>query len=1252
MSESPLRGASWRASDPAYAAGSQRMQSGQVDIVHELRRPTLGSPNIELIFFHGLQLGDYSEAYIKTWMSPDQSQSWISTWLVEKFPRSRVLSVSYDSIVRKSTTGKDGTIDLAATAEDLLISLIEVENVGNTQCPIVLIGHSLGGLVLKEICSHAERLSRVFSESLRVVPYKKFLNSIKGTFFYATPNGGSLEGELAAVLSGEEPFLTPKYLALLNHETARISGEFAKLRRKYGWKTYGVGEADETLISSTGSMILVEERQASFDMDTFSKIQGTNHINICQPGEKTSESFVCLVDFINSVIQDQEEAENEEVLLQFGLPEHGVSLEDRVRHVLEQLQLRETQPLMVALIGMGGIGKTTLARAVYMEIYSSFEFSSFVYNTKDALRLRSVDILFKDNLYRGEKKDTRTSLNKSVSVWKILKGKKALLVLDDVDDREQIKIVTSLIESNWFGRGTRLIITSRVRSDDLLHEFVSLEVRELNPDDSRTLFRCHATNPEVPEELVNKLVAQCGGLPLTLEIVGAYLRDEKNPKVWEETIRRLQRAESASGTVDNRLWNKLRMCYESLEGMEQEMFLDLATVFYDHHDLELLRAAWKRSIPAPEVGLKNLADRSLIKIVQQATKNDVDCGPILKRERVWIHAQLRDMGQAIAAKTRPKFVVFGQDDPAFNQLMTTNSSGESVVKGLKVSYFGQGQSRDRTKIPASFFSLPELRFLFLENVDISGFLVKFPPSLALLSLHHCRRVLASSTMSWHNWPLRDTDLASLSNLAALEICTDPKIDPPDSPGSSFSSSSPKLSLPSGFHKLSKLLVLLLRSEVVKELPPKFGHLPRLEYLDLRTPELAVLPESFVGLSTLERLCLQCRSLQKLPAAFGELKSLRILELHSLLIEELPESFGSLQALRKLDIYSCHKLFSLPDSIGKLTNLESLVLSSCNQLTLPESFGELEGLQSLEIRYCERLKQLPECFGQLQMLQTLKLLHFYELPNLPDSFGQLWSLQDLVMTQCLGLRKLPESLGQLGVLRKLRIVECYDLSALPASFGHLSALQYLTINRCQLRTLPESFGQLKSLQTLRLEKLPSLRSLPETFGQLSALKTLMIYQCENLPYLPASFGDLASLQRLEMELQSRIFSKLPDSFGRLSTLQTLKIISCHLQSLPETIGGLSSLETMRISLGKGVKVLPDIPDSFEQLTTLQELTLEVPPKSVAMDLLSVWLEKLEDMGWICTRGPIERAIVCHKASSFPKHGFEDGGFTAGRSFESL
>ncbi|BFI36935.1 hypothetical protein MARPO_0010s0128 [Marchantia polymorpha] len=1232
MMESDYSGSSG-SGGPAYNAETPKFQ--EIDAVHELHRPKVGPPIIELVFFHGLQLGDYSEAYLKTWMTPNQSQSWITTWLVEKFPQSRVLSVSYDTSITENTA-KDGSIDLPAVAVSLATFLIEGESVGDTQCPIVLIGHSLGGLVVKEICSHAERLSRTYSESPRVVPIKKFLNSVKGTFFYATPNGGSLQRELAAILSSTEPFLTPKYLESLNEDTGRINEDFAKLRRKYGWKTYGVGEADETVISGvqgTSSVVLVDEGEASLDMDMFSKILGTNHLSICQPQERTSESFRCLVDFVMHIVNDQEDAESEDFLLHCGLPEHGVSLEGRVERVMEQLQLREAHPVLVALVGMGGIGKTTLARAVFIEIHASFEYSSFIYNAREALRLRDLDALIRENLYKGEKKDVRTSSNQSVSVWKTLKGKKVLLVMDDVDAREQISIVLSMIDSNWFGKGTRVIATSRVRNEDVLPDFINYDVRGLTQEESRMLFCSHAENPEVPDELVNKVVAQCGGLPLTLEIVGAYLRRETNVAVWEETINRLQRAESASGSVDDRLWNKLKLCYESLENMEQEMFLDLATIFYDHHDLELLKAAWKRSMKAPEVGLKNLVDRCLIRIVHQATKNDIDCGLILQRERVWMHAQLRDMGQVIAAHSRPRILVstsLGQEDPALNNLITTNAKGEPMIKGLKVSYVENRRCRElRTNIPASCFYLPDLRYLVLENVDISGFIVKFSSSLALLSLHHCRRVLHSSSMSWHNWPIRDTDLASLANLAALEICTDPKIDRPGSPGSISSSS--KSTLPTGFHKLAQLRVLLLRSSAVKELPPKFGCLPRLEYLDLRTRELAALPESFGQLTTLERLCLQCRALQKLPATFGELASLRVLELHSLTVDELPDNFGRLQNLRKLDIYSCQKLFSLPDSIGELTGLESMVLSSCNQLTLPESFGQLQGLKDLEIRYCERLKELPGCFGQLHALHTLKLLHFYELAKLPSSFGQLSSLQDLEMTQCLGLRKLPDSFGELRSLRKFKIVECYDLSALPASFGQLLTLQSLTIHRCQLRTLPESFGRLKSLQTLKLEKLPSLRSLPETFGHLWAMKTLTIHQCENLPCLPVSFGHLRGLQRLEMELQSRIFTKLPDSFGRLPALQTLKILSCHLQALPETFGGLSMLEKMRISLSKGVKALPDIPDSFEQLEALQDLVVEVPPKAVAMDVLSGWLEKLEDMGWICTRGSEEGVYAFAKVS---------------------
>ncbi|PRQ20804.1 putative TIR domain, P-loop containing nucleoside triphosphate hydrolase [Rosa chinensis] len=117
---------------------------------------------------------------------------------------------------------------------------------------------------------------------------------------------------------------------------------------------------------------------------------------------------------------------------------------------------------VVGIWGMVGIGKTTIARAVYDKIARQFEHSCFLENVKERFMKNDAVQMQEELLSRMLKKKVRsvgTLSRGSKMMMERLGNRKVLLVLDDVENTAQIEAL--LGKQHSFGLGSKIIITSR-----------------------------------------------------------------------------------------------------------------------------------------------------------------------------------------------------------------------------------------------------------------------------------------------------------------------------------------------------------------------------------------------------------------------------------------------------------------------------------------------------------------------------------------------------------------------------------------------------------------------------------------------------------------------------------------------------------------------------------------------------------------------------------------------------------------------
>ncbi|PWA94696.1 toll/interleukin-1 receptor (TIR) domain-containing protein [Artemisia annua] len=314
-------------------------------------------------------------------------------------------------------------------------------------------------------------------------------------------------------------------------------------------------------------------------------------------------------------------------------------METRISDVLSSLEIGNEDVRMIGIKGIGGGGKTTLARAVYDRISTLFEGKSFVENVREVskptlsglkkLQKRILkDVLDKQDITFSSVHDGKNMLKATMQCRKIL------VVLDDVDRIEQLEALAG--EPNWFKPGSRIIITTRDEQVLLAHgvNFVH-DVNLLSQEEALCLFARYAFQKENPiqgyEKLSEQVVQYADGLPLTIKVLGSLLCGKEKLE-WEDAIDRLKRI-PLKETLE-----KLELSYVSLEDEYKDIFLDIACILKGQTKEGAIRILESCGFYARN-GLKVLEQRSLI--------------TISKDEVLGMHDHIEEMGENIVRRLHP-----------------------------------------------------------------------------------------------------------------------------------------------------------------------------------------------------------------------------------------------------------------------------------------------------------------------------------------------------------------------------------------------------------------------------------------------------------------------------------------------------------------------------------------------------------------------------------------------------------------------
>eukprot|EP01018_Ginkgo_biloba_P037501 Gb_11386 [translate_table: standard] len=594
----------------------------------------------------------------------------------------------------------------------------------------------------------------------------------------------------------------------------------------------------------------------------------------------------------------------------------------RLREYIRKCRMEKNHVAFVGIIGIAGIGKTTLAKALFNNIRWNLNLkrASYIEDIKGEAEKKGLQKIQRKLLHSLLHYDYQVpdqSQGQQI-IRKRLRNIDALIVFDNSQDNKQLDAILS---PEILLPGSIVIVTSRDLSIfKSCNKFLKYEMYGLNLSQSKELFCRHAFHTGVGcapfENLVDKFVGICKGIPLALEVCGGELYGESYA-TWLSYLKKI------SETMFVDLKTILQATYDRLDKKQKQIFLDIA-IFFHGKNVRTLERIWEEeSENSFTYDLRILKRKCMIK---------------LHGSGIIMHEAFRDLGIAIVDEESPT------NPGGRSRLWRCNDvkevlescKGTENVRGLSLVFGGTVVwNRDRFGRPCAwpanaFANMKDLKLLELKDDCVEGDLGKLPQELVWLR--------------WQNYPYEFMPPnLRINHARVLDICG----------GKLVSLWDDQSQVPLKLQELN-----LQSCYKLQRVPDSIGILRGLQKLDFS----------------------DCLLLKTLSEEFYYLESLEVLRLdYCLNLEYLPSSFGGMKKLRYVSLRDCKKLKALPESFGLLQQIEHLNMENCKNVKIEEGiFGSISTLKYVALFHCPTLETLPT---QLTRQRSLKMLNVNTVDSL-------------------------------------------------------------------------------------------------------------------------------------------------------------------------------------------------------------------------------------------------------------------------------
>ncbi|CDP05441.1 unnamed protein product [Coffea canephora] len=703
-----------------------------------------------------------------------------------------------------------------------------------------------------------------------------------------------------------------------------------------------------------------------------------------------------------------------------------IGFEDEARELQDKLTRGPQRRQVIYIVGMPGMGKTTLARRLYNDLSVVYHFHTRAWvSTSQVFQMRNLLCrILRCIMSRNDSIFGMSDEDMGQKLYKCLKGHRYLIVIDDVWD---IKVWNELKiyfpEDNNF---SRILMTSRIKKAVRVREngFIHC-LRTRNEKESWDLFNCKlfgdSSCPEELMEIANRIVAKCNGLPLAIVVIaGILVREKNNEKYWRKVHENMGPFISSSS---KEFMDTLELSYKHLPSELKSCFLYLGSL-PEISDILVTRLfqSWiaegfiqetegKRLEDVAEDYLMDLVNRSLVTVakrrsdggIKSCNMHDVLRELCLKKtdEKKFVLPKCKCGRNAAPFNDYERFLMYQGHFPHFSHCQYFHTYKSHCVSRDEVF------NRDTLAV-----------YRYLNTLDLRHIILDHFPDRILNDLLHLR------DLALHLRRLKVLP-STLFKLWNLETCI---LD---------GERGGKVILPCAIFKMEKLRHLKVSAEL------HLKDLRKYEIIGMGTMEDRDRPSSSRNSQMEIAASLPWRqdgileNLQSLsqifPAGFvnrvlERTPNLRKLGLHMTFSKGNDNlSFPDLSHLNHLEAlkfkyqtlgmvpWSFPHPHMFPPSLKKLTLIGSLV--NWNEMSI------LELLPSLEVlKIKDNFSNGPQWETSDHGFPCLKFLKlsYTDLPEWISSSSHFPNLQKLVLNGCLKLKEIPYEIGEIPTLQTIQV----------------------------------------------------------------------------------------------------------------------------------------------------------------------------------------------------------------------------------------